>query len=417
MIETSQPPKLFFIFSILSALFTLSMFYRVSSAVIAPNLMHDLGLNAENLGILGGAFFYSFALLQIPMGPMLDRMGPRIVITSFSMIGALGAFVFACGNSFLVVLLGRILIGVGMASALMGSMKIFLLRFPPEKFVTLIGLFQAVGTFGNIFAASPLAFLTSTVGWRMTFVIAGVVTALLALLTFLILGEEKGDSEGLASSPSSQPEIGILQSFRLILGSLTFWQIGAAAFFRYGTFVSLQGLWLGPYLIDIRGYSPVQTGNLIILLAIGIIVGGPVAGWLSDRTFHSRKGVALGGLSLYCLSLLPLTGVVKVPSPFWFGLLFFFMGFFCSFGMVIYAHGKELFPIAISGTVMAAVNFFTMAGPAFLMPALGKIIQSFHHEGLSYPAEAYHLSFLVCFLGMAISLVFYAFSKKEKIET
>ena len=192
MIETSQPSKLFFIFSILSALFTLSMFYRVSSAVIAPNLMHDLGLNAENLGILGGAFFYSFALLQIPMGPMLDRMGPRIVITSFSMIGALGAFVFACGNSFLVVLLGRILIGAGMASALMGSMKVFLLRFSPGKFVTLIGLFQAVGTFGNIFAASPLAFLASTVGWRMTFVIAGVVTALLALFNLPDFRRRKG---------------------------------------------------------------------------------------------------------------------------------------------------------------------------------------------------------------------------------
>jgi len=416
MTGTSPSSKRFLIFSILSALFTLSMFYRVSSAVIAPNLMHDLGLDAENLGLLGGAFFYSFALLQIPMGPMLDRIGPRIVITSFSMIGALGALVFACGNSFPIAVLGRSLIGVGMASALMGSMKVFLLRFPPEKFVTLIGLLQAVGTFGNIFAASPLAFLTSTVGWRMTFVIAGVVTALLASATFFILREAKGDNDGLASSPSFQPEIGILQSFRSILGSLSFWQIGAVAFFRYGTFVSLQGLWLGPYLINIRGHSPVQTGNLIILLAVGIIVGGPIAGWLSDRTFHSRKGVALGGLSLYCLSLLPLAGIVKLPSPFWIGIIFFFIGFFCSFGMVIYAHAKELFPAAISGTVMAAVNFFTMAGPAFLMPALGKIIESFHHEGPSYPAEAYHLSFLVCFLGMAISLIFYAFSQKERRE-
>ncbi len=389
------------------------MFYRVSSAVIAPDLMRDLGLNAENLGILGGAFFYSFALLQIPLGPMLDRVGPRIVLTCFSMIGALGAFVFACGNSFPVVLLGRALIGAGMASALMGSMKVFLLRFSPEKFVTFIGLLQTVGTFGNIFAASPLALLASAVGWRMTFAIAGAVTALLGLLTYFILREENGKNDSLASSSSSQPEIGILQSFRLILGSLAFWQIGAVTFFRYGTFVSLQGLWLGPYLINIRGHSPVQAGNLIILLAVGIIVGGPIAGWLSDRTFHSRKGVALGGLSLYCLSLLPLAGVVELPSPFWFGLIFFIIGFFCSFGMVIYAHAKELFPLAISGTVMAAVNFFTMAGPAFLMPALGKIIESFQHEGRSYPAEAYHFSFLVCFLGMAISLVFYAFSKKE----
>jgi MFS family permease len=390
------------------------MFYRVSSAVIAPDLVYDLGLNAENLGLLGGAFFYSFALLQIPMGPMLDRIGPRLVIASFSMIGALGAFVFACGNSFPVVVLGRSLIGVGMASALMGSMKVFLLRFPPEKFVTLIGLLQAVGTFGNIFAASPLAILTSAVGWRMTFGIAGAVTVFFGLLIFLILREEKGESDDLSSSSSFQPEIGILRSFRLILGSLSFWQIGAVAFFRYGTFVSLQGLWLGPYLINIRGHSPVQTGNLIILLAVGIIVGGPIAGWLSDRTFHSRKGVALGGLSLYCLSLLPLAGIVKLPSPFWFGLIFFIIGFFCSFGMVLYAHAKELFPVTISGTAMAAVNFFTMAGPAILMPALGKIIESFHHEGRSYPPEAYHVSFLVCFLGMAISLVFYTFSRKER---
>jgi MFS family permease len=414
MTEISQSSKHFFIFSILSALFTLSMFYRVSSAVIAPNLMHDLGLDAETLGILGGAFFYSFALFQIPMGPMLDRIGPRIVITSFSMIGALGAFVFAFGNSFLVALLGRILIGVGMASVLMGSMKIFVIKFPPKKFVTLIGLMQAIGALGNIFAASPLAFLTSTIGWRMTFVIAGVVTALLAFLTFWVLGGERKNIEGFASSPSSQPKIRILQSFRLILGSLTFWQIGAIAFFRYGTFVGLQGLWLGPYLIDIKRYSPVQTGNLIIFLAFGIIVGGPIAGWLSDRTFHSRKGAALGGLSLYCLSLLPLIGVVKLQSPFWFGLLFFFIGFFCSFGMVVYAHAKELFPIAISGTVMAGVNFFTMGGPALFMPALGGVIKSFPRTGSSYPAEAYHLSFLICFLGMTASLIFYAFSKKER---
>jgi MFS family permease len=414
MTKSSQSSKLFLIFSILSALFILSMFYRVSTAVIAPNLIQDLGLDAETLGILGGAFFYSFALLQIPMGPMLDRIGPRIVMTSFSMIGALGAFVFAFGNSFLVALLGRTLIGVGMASVLMGSMKVFVVRFPPEKFVTLVGLMQAVGTLGNIFAASPLAFLTSTIGWRMTFVIAGVVTALLAFLTFLILGEEKGNIGGLASSPLSQPEIGILQSFRLLLGSLAFWQIGAISFFRYGTFVCLQGLWLGPYLMDIEGYSPVQTGNLIILLAIGIIVGGPIAGWLSDRTFHSRKGVALGGLSLYCLSLLPLIGVAKLQSPFWFGFIFFFIGFFCSFGMVIYAHAKELFPVTISGTAMAGVNFFTMGGAAFFMPALGGIIKSFPRTGSSYPAEAYHLSFLICFLGMTASLIFYAFSKKER---
>jgi len=414
MAETPQPFRPFLIFIILSALYTLSMFYRVSNAVIAPNLIRDLSLDAETLGILGGAFFYSFALLQIPMGPMLDRIGPRVIVTSSSLIGAVGAFLFAFGNSFPAALLGRILIGVGMASILMGSLKIFTLQFPLEKFATLMGTLVSVGTVGSILAASPLAYLTSTIGWRMTFMITGGVTALLAFLTFWILGEGRKNQGGFNASSLAQPKIKIQQSFRLILGSIAFWQIGTVAFFRFGVSMSLQGLWLGPYLIDIKRYSPVQTGNLLILLAIGAIVGGPISGQFSDRIFRNSKGVALWGLSLYTLSLLPLLGIFKIQNPLWYGLIFFFNGFFGAFGMVIYSHAKSLFPIAISGTVMTWVNFFTMAGAAVFMPALGKIIESFPRMGHSYPAEAYHLSFFICFLGMVASIIFYAFSKKEK---
>jgi MFS family permease len=370
--------RLFLIFSILSLLYILSQFYRVSNAVIAPNLIQDLRLNAETLGILGGAYFYSFALLQIPMGPMLDRIGPRLIVTFSALIGALGAFLFAFSGSFASALLGRTLIGVGMAPVLMGSMKVFILQFP-----------------------------------RVTFILAGGITILLAFLGLWVLEVEK-KKEGYLGSLPSEPEIGILQSIRLLLGSLAFWQIGAIAFFRYGTFVGLQGLWLGPYLINIKGYSPIQTGNVIILMAIGVIVGGPISGRLSDRTFRSRKGVALGGLSLYCLALFSLVGMPNIQSPFWYGSIFFLMGFSTSFGILIYSHAKELFPITISGTVMTLVNFFTMAGGAVFMPILGKVIESFPKVDHTYPAEAYHLSFLICFLSMTASLVFYSFSKKER---
>jgi MFS family permease len=412
--EPSQSLKPFLIFSILSALFTLSMFYRVSNAVIAPNLIQDLKLNAETLGILGGAYFYSFALLQIPMGPMLDRIGPRIIITSSSLIGALGAFLFAFGDSFTAALLGRILIGAGMASVLMGSFMVFTLQFSPNRFATLVGILLSVGTLGNILAASPLAYLTSTIGWRTTFILAGSITTLFAFIALWVLGKEKRKEEKPSFPSSSEPEIGILQSMRLILKSLTFWQMGAVAFFRYGTFVGLQGLWLGPYLIDTQGYSPVETGNVLILLAIGTIVGGPIAGRLSDRIFQSRKGVALWGLAFYALSLFPLVGVLKIQSPFWYGFVFFFIGFFSSFGMVVYSHAKELFPITISGTIMTWVNFFTMAGAAIFMPLLGRVIEFFPRVNHAYPARAYHFAFLLCFLGMAASVIFYAFSKKER---
>jgi MFS family permease len=167
-------------------------------------------------------------------------------------------------------------------------------------------------------------------------------------------------------------------------------------------------------LIDIEGYSPVQTGNLLIFLAVGIIVGGPIAGRLSDRILRARKGIALWGLALYALSLFPLAGALNIESRYLYGFLFFLMGLFSSFGMVIYSHAKELFPISISGTIMTLVNFFTMSGAAIFMPFLGRVIESFPSVNHAYPAQAYHTAFLICFLGMAASVAFYAFSKKER---
>lgn len=147
---TTNSYRAFLIVAIFSALYALSGFYRVSNAIIAPSLYRDLGLNAETLGILGGSFFYSFALLQIPLGPLLDRIGPRIVVACFSFIGAFGAFLFAFGQSFTMALVGRILNGVGMACVLMGALKVFTLKFPKNKFTTLMGIIISVGTLGNM---------------------------------------------------------------------------------------------------------------------------------------------------------------------------------------------------------------------------------------------------------------------------
>lgn len=403
------------IFFVLAALFTLSMFYRVSSAVIAPDLVRDLNLNAESLGVIGGAFFYSFALLQIVLGVLLDRIGPRLVMTVFALIGASGAFIFAGSHSLATAFLGRVLIGIGMASALMGSLKIFVLRFSPRQFSTLAGVFVSIGTLGTLLATSPLAYLALTIGWRGTFVLAGILTGLLAFFVFWVLKESGEAEKHLLVDPSNPVNaVPLSRLVKLVLANLSFWQISAFAFFRYGTFVALQGLWFGTYLMGVGGFSAVQAGNILMTLSIGYIAGAPVAGYLSDRVFQSAKKTGLCAICLYALCLVPLTGLLEIHNPVFYPALFFVMGFFNSFGTLAYTHVKELFPLSISGTVIAWLNFFVMAGGAVLMPVLGAVIETFTAKGQSYSLQAYRLAFLICFLGMAASLVFYAFSKSGK---
>jgi sugar phosphate permease len=247
----------------------------------------------------------------------------------------------------------------------------------------------------------------------MTLVAAAIVTLILALLAFWILGDEKEEEDSDDVPTTSGQKIGILETAKLIFGSISFWQIAAPAFCRYGTLVSLQGLWLGLYLMDVEGYSPIRTGNMLIMLAVGMAAGSPCAGWLCDRIFHSKKSIILLGLILYCLSLFPLVGVFKIRYTFLYAIIYFVIGFFSGFGMLLYSHVKEIFPSNVSGTAMAWVNFFTIAGGAFFTQLMGRIIEYFPHTGQSYPPGVYHLSFLLCFVCMGASIIFYAFCKEK----
>ncbi|MCX8023372.1 MAG: MFS transporter [Syntrophorhabdaceae bacterium] len=398
----------------LSALLSFSMFYRVSNAVITPYLIRDLSLNTKTLGILGGAFFYSFALMQIPMGLLLDRIGPRTVLTIFSLIGAIGAFVFSMAGSFFTATLGRILIGIGMASVLMGSMKVFVICYPPEKFATMSGTLISVGMLGTILASSPLAYLATTIGWRWSFAYAGVITGVLSFITLFLLKDIKVDNDSALLDKERQKGIPLKQVIKTILGDLSFWQIGLSAFFRYGTFVSLQGLWFGPYLIEVMGFSPIEAGNILMMLSIGFIAGSTVAGFISDKVFKSPKKTFISGVSFYSLSLIFLIFYPRDRDFTVFTLVFFAIGFFNSFGMLSFSHVKLLFPVEISATAIAGVNFFSMAGAAILMPLLGKIIEASMASTSGNPGGPYYMAFLTCAFGMVITLIFYIFSKEKK---
>jgi MFS family permease len=397
---------------IFTILLCFSAFYRVTNAVIAPDLVREFNLDAERLGILGSAFFYAFAIFQIPTGILLDWVGPRKVIFFFALLGAIGAFIFASASSFYTALAGRALLGIGMAPTLLGALKVLVTTYPPKKFSTLSGIIISFGTLGSILATSPLAYLNSIIGWRLTLIYAGIITAALAFLIFWVLKDDSHEAHRDAlPNVSREQDAGVMKTLQLLLCNLSFWQIGSIAFFRYGTFVALQGVWLGPYLMNIKNFTPLTTGNILMMLSLGVIAGSPVAGYLAARVFRAAKPVIMIGLICYILCLVPLTGIWNIETAFAYSVTFMLMGFFSSFGMLAYAHIKELFPLSMSGTAIAGVNFFVIAGGAVFMQIIGIIISLYADTNQTYQPGAYHLAFFVCLMGMIGSLIFYAFSK------
>ena len=381
--------------------------------MIAPELIRDLSLDTEGLGLLSAAFFYGFALTQIPISLLLDKVGPRWMMTVLSLLGIVGAVIFSMADALGIGLVGRVLLGIGMACNLMGTFKLLTDWFEPLLFATLIGIVASIGTFGNMIAATPLVMLVEQMGWRHSFQLIAAINLILTLTFFVVVHDRPPRPSTRTSSrePSISMKQAVLNLARL-LGNRDYWVISVASFVRYGTFAAFQALWAGPFLIEVMGYSAISTGNLILLMTVGLIIGGPLWGALSDRVFKTRRRLII--FCLPCLALLYLFLVSLSPGtrPVVMMPIFFAFGLISSGGMLMYPHIKDLVPQEMAGAAMTGVNFFNMLGPAVFLQGLGILMQRLYPDASRGPA-AFDAAFWVCMVSLLAAAVLYSLTQEK----
>ena len=410
--ETIKASRQWIVFIFAGTLFILSQFYRSSVAVIAPDLIRDLGLDSWELSTVSASFFYAFALMQIPVGIFLDSIGPRITMTLLTLVSAIGALVFSQGESYYSLTAGRILLGIGMACNFMGGLKLITLWFNSKQFATLSALIVSIGTAGNIAAATPLVLLVQAMGWRNSFITMSAATFFITLLFFLLVSDRPGAQNTDQARKASKPGIkDTMKSARMLFSQKDFWIISFSTFCRYGIYASVQALWAGPYLTKVAGLSSVTAGNILLLMSIGLIIGCPLSGHLSDIIFNSRKKIIIPGL----WGMIGILGVlVFLPAeagPGVLSVLFFGFGLFSGSGQIMYAHIKEQVPHQNAGMAMTAINFFTMAGVAVFLQGMGALMKILH-PGDSLGGSAFKTAFIFC--GVCLILVAAVYTRTKE---
>lgn len=402
------------IYLISCLLFTFSQFYRSSIAVISPNLVEELNLDTEDLGLISAAFFYAFATMQIPVGIYLDSLGPRLLMTVLSLVAAVGATVFAFGESAEALIIARILLGVGMACNLMGPMKLITSWFSPRYFATLTAIFVSVGTAGNIAAATPLVWLTEVFGWRTTFLLFAISNLVISILFYLIARDHPDDTPASHHRTAATDRLSVALSGILQLFSRRdYWLISMGTFFRYGIYASVQALWAGPLLMVTMGLSQFMTGNLLLAMSIGLIIGSPIFGWISDSIFRSRKYVIITGLAVMAGILVTLAMIPNDTGLLILFALFFGFGFSSGSGQIMYAHIKERMPLENAGTAMTGINFFTMTGVAFFLHGLGWAIKEFY-PGVAPPSEVFRMAFALFGGSLVLTALLYGLTGDDR---
>ena len=399
--------QFFYIMLVLCAGYTVSQFLRTSLGVLSPNLMHDFNINPNNMGLLGGVFFLSFAIFQIPAGILIDKYGPRKVMSSVIIFAVLGSIIFALSNSFYILLIGRVLMGLGCSICLMGSLVLITRWTDSDQFSKLAGIILAVGGIGGLLATTPLSYFSELFGWRLSFWLAAVVTFCVMLLYYFILEDRKND---LILNRSN--ETISLKNLLFILKERNFKFMIPMSLMSYSSLVVILGLWGAPYLKDIHGLDSVERGKILMLMAISWNIGSFVFGRLRS-IFGNYKNVVIFGATGVIILLFILSIITEINSIYLY-ILFCILGFFGAFSVALISHYQVLFDKEYMGRALSTANFFNFGGVFFVQWLTGKIIYLMGGDSSAAPIEAYRMAFLFVAILLLISLCIYLFSNEKK---
>lgn len=398
-----------YIFWILALGYVLVYFHRLCPAVVALDMMKDLNSGGALLGLLGSAYFYPYAAMQLPAGLLSDSWGPRRTITLFFFIAFVGSLLLGLAPGLGLAVAGRILVGLGVSMLFVPTMKILAEWFEARRFATMTGILMAMGGIGSLVAASPLAMMSGWIGWRGSFVVVGIATLLLGALVWLIVRDTPaslgypGPDDALPQKP--QP-IGLLAGMRKVAGSGSFWPLAGWFFFTMAIFFSFAGLWGGPYLMQVHKLTKGEAGSVLSMCAAGMIAGSPLLSWLSNRVFMARKPVIVIS-SAVNLGLAAALWLAVDSLPVWsLYALCLLMGIFTSAVVTIgFTMAKELFPVNMAGTSTGMANLFPFAGGAVFQPVLGAVLESGGKTGNAFTVAGYGNAFLVLFACALIAFV------------
>lgn len=388
-----------FLIAALVSIYAISQFLRNSIGVIANDLAQELDLSATQTGLLSSAFFFSFAAVQIPIGILIDRYGPKRTMLATAVLTVLGTALFALAPSASLLIAARVLMGLGCSTFFMAPLVIYARRFPPERFAGLASLQMGLANMGTLAATAPLAASAASFGWRTSFLAVAALTVVIALVAAFVVPKD---------AVSGKPKETWNAAFRGVAAALkvpSFWPVFFMHLATYGCFASVIGLWGGPWLSDVHGADLATRGNVLLLGASAQICGMLLWGAM-DRFWGSYKKPVLIGATVTIL-LLSVLVFVPLPQP-WATLWFVPFGLFVAYTPILTSHGKSLFPSALTGRGITLMNIGTMGGAFLSQSVTGMLIDLVgrSEQGL-YRPEGYRLVYGVLAMALLLSLLFY----------
>lgn len=380
--------------------YLLSYVFRTINGPLADELIRYFSLDARSLGLLTSVYFLAFALSAIPIGVALDAFGPRLVQCWLMLLAAVGALAFALAPSEPVLILGRALIGIGVAGALMAGLKAHALWVSPSRLPLANAGLVMFGGLGAIVTTLPIDAIDSHIGWRGTFLILALLSVAISIAVFVLLPGHSAEGR----RPRFREAFGHLGD---ALTDRRFLRIAPLSAAVVGSAFAIQGLWAARWLSDIDRFAPDQILDDLLAMGIGLTLGALIIG--AAATWLSRLGAGLptifGGFCLAFIALQLLVQLhVAVPAALLWGLI----GGFGGINVLSYSILDTTFEAAVIGRANSALNLLHLVTAWAVQAGMGLIIANWPVDPAGhYPLVAYRTAFALPMVLQILALVWF----------
>ena len=389
--------KLFLIIILLSSIYFISQFSRASLGVVIIDIAADLNLNSEQIGRLGGVFFLSFALTQVPLGIILDAFNPIKIITFMMAIIFLGSFLFGIADNYSLLILARILQGVGCGVCLMGPLVVLTKIFSAKDFALYSGIVMGFGGLGALFATEPFFYIVNQVGWGSAFYYFSFFILFLIFLLYLFPKEKKLETK-------SKTNLN-LKAFTTILFNKNFLLMLPMSMFGYASAAFILTLWGGKFLSSVHNYTIENISVILMFMALFWTLGSFSYGYIEKKINNKKLIITFSALMM--AFLISLLSISIIDNKIFFLILFCLLGFFGAFTLILMSHYRVLFEEAIIGKVLTTANLFNFFGVFIIQWLTGVIILNLNKKYGFSIATSYNFAFLMIIVCLLISTIFY----------
>jgi MFS family permease len=386
----------------------LSTLLRAITATLSPTLTMEFGLEARDLGLLAGGYFFGFSLTQLPMGHWLDQHGPKKVVLSFLGVAVMGCLAFAWATDFSGLLMARVLIGVGVSACLMAPLTAYRRWLPLEQQQRANSWMLMTGAFGMLASTLPVQWLLPVIGWRWMF----VGLALLILLSMALMAKQLPKWRISEPVIETEPRAGILASYKQVWKHPYFRCLMPMGFFNYGGMVAMQTLWAGPWMVKVAGYSPLEAATGLFWLNVCMLITfwlwGLFTPGLTKRGYSANKLMTYGVPLSLCVQIVIVLSGESAGAMHW--------ALFCitsSFVALAQPAVGMAFPANVAGRGLSAFNLVLFLGVFIVQWSMGLLIDGFKAQGIAEP-QAFQCAMAVFF---ACCLASYGYFLKHKSDS